>query len=119
MPVANLGRKPHMQATAVRESNDLAGNYAHPLAGRTMTGAEIIVQVLADEGVRAIFGYSGGAILPTSAAALAPNPAGPVRDSMADSVPVVVICGQVPTAAIGSDAFQEAPVSAIMGPVAK
>jgi acetolactate synthase-1/2/3 large subunit len=34
-------------------------------------------------------------------------------------VPIVVICGQVPTAAIGTDAFQEAPVSAIMGAVAK
>ena len=30
-----------------------------------MTGAEIIVQVLADEGTTTIFGYSGGAILPT------------------------------------------------------
>src|SRR5688500_15624739 len=38
---------------------------------------------------------------------------------MADSVPIVVICGQVPTAAIGSDAFQEAPVASIMGSVAK
>jgi acetolactate synthase-1/2/3 large subunit len=38
---------------------------------------------------------------------------------MADSVPIVVICGQVPTHAIGTDAFQEAPVSAIMGAVAK
>ena len=38
---------------------------AHPLAGRTMTGAQMIVQVIADEGVSAIFGYSGGAILPT------------------------------------------------------
>ncbi|MBP1685649.1 MAG: acetolactate synthase, large subunit, partial [Deltaproteobacteria bacterium] len=37
----------------------------HPLAGTTMSGAEMIVQVLADEGVDAIFGYSGGAILPT------------------------------------------------------
>jgi acetolactate synthase-1/2/3 large subunit len=37
----------------------------HPLAGRKMTGAEMIVQVLADEGVSTIFGYSGGAILPT------------------------------------------------------
>jgi acetolactate synthase-1/2/3 large subunit len=154
-----------MQAGDVRESNDLAGNYAHPLAGRTMTGAEMIVQVLADEGVDVIFGYSGGAILPTYDAVFVHNRAGaqrplplivpaneqgacfmaagyarasgrvgvcivtsgpgatntvtPVRDSMADSVPVVVICGQVPTAAIGSDAFQEAPVSAIMGPVAK
>ena len=37
----------------------------HPLAGQVMTGAQMLVQVLADEGVTAIFGYSGGAILPT------------------------------------------------------
>ena len=133
-----------------------------------MTGAQMIVQVLADEGVRAIFGYSGGAILPTydavflynerqSASGRAPIPlivpaneqgagfmaAGyarasgevgvcivtsgpgatntvtPVRDSMADSVPIVVICGQVARASIGTDAFQEAPVPALMGAVAK
>ncbi|HUO96874.1 MAG TPA: biosynthetic-type acetolactate synthase large subunit [Steroidobacteraceae bacterium] len=138
---------------------------AHPLAGRTMTGAEMIVQVLADEGVEVVFGYSGGAILPTYDAIFVHNKDGarrpiplivpaneqgagfmaagyarasgrvgvcvvtsgpgatntvtPVRDSMADSVPMVVICGQVPSGAIGSDAFQEAPVSAIMGSVAK
>jgi acetolactate synthase-1/2/3 large subunit len=38
---------------------------------------------------------------------------------MADSIPIVVICGQVPIAAIGSDAFQEAPVSSCLGPVSK
>ena len=38
---------------------------------------------------------------------------------MADSTPIVVICGQVPTHAIGTDAFQEAPVSSCLGPVAK
>jgi acetolactate synthase-1/2/3 large subunit len=43
----------------------------------------------------------------------------PVRDCMADSIALVVICGQVPRSAIGSDAFQEAPVAAIMGSVAK
>ena len=37
----------------------------HPLAGKRMTGAEIIIQVLVDEGVQTVFGYSGGAILPT------------------------------------------------------
>lgn len=133
-----------------------------------MTGAEIIVQVLADEGTTAIFGYSGGAILPTYDAVFlynqaqtekgapqmplivpaneqgagfmaagyarasgrvgvclvtsgpgATNTVTPVRDSMADSVPMIVICGQVPTAAIGTDAFQEAPVPALMGSVAK
>lgn len=141
---------------------------AHPLAGKVMTGAEMIVQVLADEGTTAIFGYSGGAILPTYDAVFlynqaqaeaggrqmplivpaneqgagfmaagyarasgrvgvcvvtsgpgATNTVTPVRDCMADSIPMVVICGQVPTSAIGSDAFQEAPVAAIMGAVAK
>ena len=43
----------------------------------------------------------------------------PVRDCMADSIPIVLICGQVPTGAIGSDAFQEAPISNIMGGCAK
>jgi acetolactate synthase-1/2/3 large subunit len=49
----------------------------------------------------------------------ATNMVTPVRDSMADSIPMVVICGQVGVAAIGSDAFQEAPVSTIMGACAK
>jgi acetolactate synthase-1/2/3 large subunit len=136
----------------------------HPLAGASMTGADILVQVLADEGVDTIFGYSGGAILPIYDAVFrfnqehrssmplivpaneqgagfmaagyarasgrvgvalvtsgpgATNTVTPVRDSMADSVPIVVICGQVPTTAIGTDAFQEAPVPSIMGAVAK
>src|SRR6187455_1620271 len=145
-----------------------APTIAHPLAGQKMTGAEMIVQVLADEGVSTIFGYSGGAILPTYDAVFcfnedrakkgetqmplivpaneqgagfmaagyarasgrvgvaivtsgpgATNTVTPIRDCMADSIPIVVICGQVPRSAIGSDAFQEAPVSSIMGSVAK
>ena len=137
---------------------------AHPLAGASMTGADMLVQVLADEGVDTIFGYSGGAILPIYDAVFrynqehhasmplivpaneqgagfmaagfarasgrvgvalvtsgpgATNMVTPVRDSMADSVPIVVICGQVPTTSIGTDAFQEAPVPSIMGAVAK
>ncbi len=152
----------------VKESYATLDATAHPLAGQTLTGAGIIVQVLADEGVGAVFGYSGGAILPTYDAIFvynqtqsqggkqrmplvvpaneqaagfmaagyarasgkvgvcvvtsgpgATNTVTPVRDCMADSIPIVVICGQVATAAIGSDAFQEAPVAAIMGAVAK
>ena len=38
---------------------------------------------------------------------------------MADSIPIVVISGQVPTAAIGSDGFQEAPIANLMGAIAK
>ncbi len=128
----------------------------------------MIVQILADEGVDVVFGYSGGAILPTYDAIFrynaehgdgngepmplivpaneqgagfmaagyarasgkvgvavvtsgpgATNCVTPVRDCMADSIPIVLICGQVPTAAVGSDAFQEAPISNIMGNCAK
>ncbi len=49
----------------------------------------------------------------------ATNMVTPVRDCMADSIPLVVVCGQVPRAAIGSDAFQEAPIASVMGAVAK
>ncbi|MEL7187346.1 MAG: thiamine pyrophosphate-binding protein, partial [Pseudomonadota bacterium] len=141
----------------------------HPLAGKILSGADTVIQVLADEGVDTVFGYSGGAILPiydavfrynrhheqpdrNSAMRLvvpaneqgagfmaagyarasgkvgvvmvtsgpgATNTVTPVRDCMADSIPIVVITGQVPRAAIGTDAFQEAPVAAVMGSVAK
>ena len=134
-----------------------------------MSGSEMVVQILADQGVDVIFGYSGGAILPTYDAVFrynaehldddgsepmplivpaneqgagfmaagyarasghvgvvmvtsgpgATNTVTPVRDCMADSTPIVVICGQVPTDAIGTDAFQEAPVNSCLGPVAK
>ncbi|HVT36229.1 MAG TPA: biosynthetic-type acetolactate synthase large subunit [Nevskiaceae bacterium] len=144
--------------------NAVLKTHAHPLAGKTMSGAEIVVQVLADEGVDVIFGYSGGAILPTYDAVFrfnaannekmplivpaneqaagfmaagyarasgkvgvclvtsgpgATNTVTPVRDCMADSIPIVVISGQVPVPAIGSDGFQEAPIANIMSACAK
>ncbi|MBX2813063.1 MAG: biosynthetic-type acetolactate synthase large subunit [Myxococcales bacterium] len=49
----------------------------------------------------------------------ATNAVTPIRDCMADSVPCVLICGQVPRAAMGTDAFQEAPVYNIMSSCAK
>jgi acetolactate synthase-1/2/3 large subunit len=49
----------------------------------------------------------------------ATNSVTPVRDCQADSVPVVLICGQVPRPAMGTDAFQEAPVFNIMAACAK
>src|SRR5215510_6774459 len=133
-----------------------------------MTGADIIVRVLAEQGVNTIFGYSGGAILPTYDAIFrynreqearksmpirlivpaseqgagfmaagyarasgrpgvfivtsgpgATNSVTPIRDCQADSAPVVLITGQVPRAAMGTDAFQEAPVFNIMAACAK
>jgi len=143
-------------------------NKRHPLAGKRMNGAEMMVQVLAQEGVDTIFGYTGGAILPTfdaifrynlehesdkskqmqlivpaneqgagfmaagyarssgkvgvfvvTSGPAATNSVTPIRDCMADSVPVVLICGQVARSAIGTDAFQEAPVFNIMNSCAK
>ncbi|MEX0731645.1 MAG: biosynthetic-type acetolactate synthase large subunit [Aquisalimonadaceae bacterium] len=141
----------------------------HALAGKTLSGAEMIIQVLADEGVDTVFGYSGGAILPSYDAIFrynaahrgdadvdpvklvvpaneqgagfmaagyarasgkvgvcmvtsgpgATNTVTPIRDCMADSTPIVVITGQVPTAAMGTDAFQEAPIVNIMGSCVK
>jgi acetolactate synthase-1/2/3 large subunit len=144
-----------------------AAKKPHPLAGKTMSGAEMVIQVLADQGVDTIFGYSGGAILPTYDAIFkhnantervggeirlivpaneqgagfmaagysratgrpgvclvtsgpgATNTVTPVRDCMADSVPAIFICGQVPRHAMGTDAFQEAPILNIMSACAK
>ena len=162
-------RRTRCRPTTMTIATEALSAASHPLAGKRMTGAEMVVQVLADEGVDTIFGYSGGAILPTYDAVFrhnekhrsedgdvpmplivpaneqgagfmaagyaratgrvgvcmvtsgpgATNTVTPVRDCLADSVPIIVICGQVPTHVIGTDAFQEAPVSAIMGSVAK
>jgi acetolactate synthase I/II/III large subunit len=49
----------------------------------------------------------------------ATNALTPIADCNGDSIPVVLICGQVPRSAIGSDAFQEAPVFNIMSACAK
>lgn len=42
-----------------------------------------------------------------------------VVDAMTDSTPLVVITGQVPSAALGTDAFQEADVTGLTGPITK
>jgi acetolactate synthase I/II/III large subunit len=148
--------------------NAQIGSTQHPLSGKRMTGAEMMIQVLAQEGVDTVFGYTGGAILPTydaifrynaahesqrdqqiqlivpaneqgagfmaagyarasgkvgvfivTSGPAATNSVTPIRDCMADSVPVVLICGQVARNAIGTDAFQEAPVFNIMSACAK
>ncbi|CAB4046460.1 Acetolactate synthase large subunit [Paraburkholderia phenoliruptrix] len=137
-------------------------------AGESMSGADIILRVPSEQGVDTVFGYSGGAILPTYDAVFrfneqhadtperqinlvvpaneqaagfmaagyarasgkvgvfmvtsgpgATNAVTPIADCNGDSVPLVLICGQVPRAAIGSDAFQEAPVFNIMSACAK
>ena len=43
----------------------------------------------------------------------------PIADAYMDSVPIVAITGQVPGAAIGTDAFQEADIQGITLPITK
>ncbi|KAG9556683.1 acetolactate synthase, partial [Aureobasidium melanogenum] len=53
-----------------------------------------------------------GVVLVTSGPG-ATNVITPMQDALMDGTPMVVFCGQVPTTAIGSDAFQEADVIGI------
>ncbi len=114
---------------------------------RQMTGAQIVITALKEQGVDVMFGYPGGAVLPiydalysapeiehilvrheqgaghaaegyarsTGKAGVAlvtsgpgaTNMVTPITDAMMDSIPLVVITGQVPSHLIGTDAFQE------------
>ena len=124
-----------------------------------LTGAEIVIQFLKDEGVEHIFGYPGGAALHiydalykqrevqhvlarheqgaahmadgyarvTGRAGVVLVTSGPgvtntltgIATAHMDSAPMVVICGQVPTNAIGSDAFQEVDCVGVTRPCVK
>jgi acetolactate synthase I/II/III large subunit len=125
---------------------------------KKLTGAQIVIESLIAEGVDTIFGYPGGAILPTYDALLdskirhvlvrheqgathmaegyarvsgrpgvvlvtsgpgATNTVTGLADAYMDSIPLVVITGQVSTAMIGNDAFQEADVVGITRPCTK
>jgi acetolactate synthase-1/2/3 large subunit len=126
---------------------------------RDMTGAEMIVKALIDQGVEHIFGYPGGAVLPLYDALYGQNKlqhflvrheqgavhaaegyaratgktgvvivtSGPgatnavtgLADAMMDSTPLVCISGQVNSALIGNDAFQEADIVGITRPCTK
>src|SRR5258708_5374084 len=126
---------------------------------KEMSGAEIVIQALVDQGVRDIFGYPGGAVLPIYDALFqqdklrhvlvrheqgavhaaegyarstgkvgcvlvtsgpgATNAVTGLTDALMDSVPLVVITGQVPTHLIGNDAFQECDTVGITRPCTK
>jgi acetolactate synthase-1/2/3 large subunit len=126
---------------------------------RTMTGAEIVIKALADQGVDLLFGYPGGAVLPiydelfqqekvrhvlvrqeggavhaaegyarsTGKVGVVLVTSGPgatnavtgLTDALMDSIPVVVLTGQVPTHLIGNDAFQECDTVGITRPCTK
>jgi acetolactate synthase-1/2/3 large subunit len=124
-----------------------------------VTGAEIVIRCLQEEGVEYVFGYPGGAVLhlydelfkqtkvkhvlvrheqaavhaadgysrSTQKIGVALVTSGPgvtnavtgIATAYMDSIPMVVITGQVPTHAIGQDAFQECDTVGITRPCVK
>lgn len=124
-----------------------------------MKGSEIIIDALKKEGVRTIFGYPGGVVIPlfdalyherelrvilnrheqaavhaadgfarsTGKVGVALVTSGPgatntitgIATAKLDSVPIVVISGQVKNDFIGTDGFQEVDMSGLTRPVCK
>src|SRR3954463_12418260 len=125
----------------------------------TLSGAEMVVRALIDQGVEVLFGYPGGAVLPIYDALFAEprlqhvlvrheqgathaaegyarstgkcgvvlvtsgpgatNAVTGIVDALMDSIPLVVITGQVATHLIGTDAFQECDTIGITRPCTK
>jgi acetolactate synthase-1/2/3 large subunit len=125
----------------------------------TLSGAEMVVRAMVDQGVEVLFGYPGGAVLPIYDALFAEprlkhvlvrheqgathaaegyarstgkcgvvlvtsgpgatNAVTGIVDALMDSIPLVVITGQVATHLIGTDAFQECDTIGITRPCTK
>ena len=116
---------------------------AVPAVPEPCTGAQSLVKSLEAIGVDTVFGLPGGAILPAydplmdstkvrhilvsgrigvcmaTSGPGATNLVTPIADAYMDSVPMVAITGQVNSAAIGTDAFQEADIRGITMPITK
>lgn len=127
-------------------------------ATRTLTGAQILMEVLKDEGVDTIFGFPGGAVIDiydelaktdiqhvlvrheqgavhaadgyaraggkvgvclVTSGPGATNTVTGIASAYMDSIPLVVLTGQVPTHLIGNDAFQEVDIVGITRPCTK
>ncbi|MFC4930963.1 acetolactate synthase 3 catalytic subunit [Massilia sp. GCM10023247] len=139
-------------------NNEASGSGSSGVTG-PITGAEIVVRCLAEEGVKHVFGYPGGAVLyiydaifqqdkfqhvlvrheqaavhaadaysrSSNTVGVAIVTSGPgvtnavtgLSTAYMDSIPMVVISGQVPSNAIGQDAFQECDTVGITRPVVK
>lgn len=126
---------------------------------KKLSGAEMIVQSLRDEGVEYLFGYPGGSVLDiydaihtlggiehvltrheqaavhmadgyarstgkvgcvlVTSGPGATNAITGIATAYADSIPLVIFSGQVPSNLIGTDAFQECDMIGISRPVVK
>ena len=125
---------------------------------KTLTGAQVLMEVLKDEGVDTIFGFPGGAVIDiydelaqtdirhvlvrheqgavhaadgyaraggkvgvclVTSGPGATNTVTGIASAYMDSIPMVVLTGQVPTHLIGNDAFQEVDIVGITRPCTK
>ncbi len=125
-----------------------------------LSGADIVVEVLLEQGVKTVFGYPGGQILDvydslykyrdkiehiltaheqgaahaadgyartTGEVGVVISTSGPgatnlvtgIATAHLDSVPLVAICGNVPTTQIGTDSFQEIDITGVTLPITK
>ena len=151
------------ERTAVRTTREAPSTgWERDLAtpASTISGAEAVVRSLVAGGVRMVFGYPGGAIMPVYDALFdrdrevrhvlvrheqgsihaaegyaracgetgvciatsgpgATNLLTGIADAKMDSTPVLCITGQVPSSALGSDAFQETDVMSVSAPLTK
>src|SRR5215471_3029561 len=142
-----------------KDGTALAGAMAAESGAIELSGAEMVIRALKDQGVKHVFGYPGGAVLPIYDALFAVEglehilvrheqgavhaaegyarstgkpgvvvvTSGPgatnavtgLTDALMDSIPLVVLTGQVPTHLIGTDAFQECDTVGITRPCTK
>ncbi|MDR2006486.1 MAG: biosynthetic-type acetolactate synthase large subunit, partial [Acidaminococcales bacterium] len=123
-----------------------------------ITGAQVIVNILLEQGVDTVFGYPGGQVIPlfdalfdaplrkvlpvheqgaihaadgyarvsgrTGVCIVTSGPGATniitgLATAYLDSIPLVVICGQVPTSQIGRDSFQEVDIVSVSLAVTK
>ncbi|MBQ8740707.1 MAG: biosynthetic-type acetolactate synthase large subunit [Clostridia bacterium] len=125
-----------------------------------LSGADILVKVLIEQGCDTVFGYPGGQILnvydslythqtqinhiltaheqgaahaadgyarTTGKVGVVISTSGPgatnlvtgIATAYLDSIPMVAICGNVPTTQIGSDSFQEIDITGVTLPITK
>lgn len=141
-----------------RRNSNAATKTATAQPTRTLTGAQILMEVLKDEGVDTIFGFPGGAVIDiydelartdiqhvlvrheqgavhaadgyaraggkvgvclVTSGPGATNTVTGIASAYMDSIPIVILTGQVPTHLIGNDAFQEVDIVGITRPCTK
>jgi acetolactate synthase-1/2/3 large subunit len=141
-----------------RRTSNASAKTAASQAARTLTGAQILMEILKEEGVDTIFGFPGGAVIDiydelektdiqhflvrheqgavhaadgyaragnrvgvclVTSGPGATNTVTGIASAYMDSIPMVILTGQVPTNLIGNDAFQEVDIVGITRPCTK